>query len=90
MTDFIYVPRGSDTQAVGGFILDEVAGYKYTPLDNKLTSGSDPSKESRLVVVLKPTGENKEVLYFFGKVADNLLCQIEDRILQSKETSLED
>jgi hypothetical protein len=90
MTDFIYVPRGSDTQAVGGFILDEVAGYKYTPLGNKLTSGSDPSKESRLVVVLKPTGENKEVLYFFGKVADNLLCQIEDRILQSKETSLED
>jgi hypothetical protein len=83
MTDFIYVPRGSDTQAaVGGFILDEVAGYKYTPLGNKLTSGSDPS---RLVVVLKPTGENKEVLYFFGKVADNLLSQIEDRI-----TSLED
>lgn len=87
MTDFIYVPRGSDTQAaVGGFILDEVAGYKYTPLGNKLTSGSD---QSRLVVVLKPTGENKEVLYFFGKVADNLLSQIEDRI-QSKETSLED
>jgi hypothetical protein len=73
MKKFIYVPASSDSNNVGGFCLEEITAWDYTPVGHKAYSSAEPKEKSLLKIIIK-----EESLYFFDNVADNLIYQIEN------------
>jgi hypothetical protein len=73
-----YVPRESDDYSIGGFQFDAVSAYQYTPKRYKNTPSDKPREKALLKIVIG--AEEDQVFYFFGKIADNLLSQIEDKL----------
>jgi len=77
MTHFICVPRGSDNDLIGGFQLDAMKAYQYTP-KGFIDKALDKARETALLKIV--IGPENQTLYFFGEIADNLLSQIEDKL----------
>ena len=66
MSKMLYVPTSSSTLNTGGFKIEEITAWEYTPVGNK------DREKSLLKIIIKG-----ETLYFFDNVADNLIYQIE-------------
>ena len=76
MNKFIYVPKGSDfdSDKVGGFNFDAIIAYEYVPKGGRILPSQAPREDTFLKIVIS---EN-QAFYFFGKVADCLISQIEE------------
>ena len=73
MSKMLYVPTSSSTLNTGGFNIEEITAWNYTPVGNKTFPGEEPRERSLLKIIIKG-----ETLYFFDNVADNLIYQIEN------------
>ena len=78
MNKFIYVPKGSDfdSDKVGGFNFDAIIAYEYIPKGGRMLPSQDPREDAFLKIVVSGIKE----FYFFDKVADCLMSQIEEII----------
>ena len=73
MSKMLYVPTSSSTLNTGGFQIEEITALEYTPVGNKDYPSAEPRKRSLLKIII-----NKETLYFFDNIADDLNNQIEN------------
>ena len=85
MNKFIYAPKGSDfdSDKVGGFNFDAIIAYEYIPKGGRMLPSSDPREDAFLKIAIS----EKQEFYFFGKVADCLISQIEE-VARRQATSL--